>query len=211
MIIFGCQFFKEMINYREHTKELKDNQCEQLPRLDRAEKESIHHKSIGYLTSIILNIIGSFFIWFHIILFLTILFSLLSFRAFTAHINRLEFLSSIISFVAPLLVLYGLKKAVTQWLGVFISSDQDQDQNQNSLPDEKSYAVLMYFTFISSNLFPTEESVFTCLFHFWLGCHIVVFSSILRLIKGIGINLILMPRINCSYLPRIYEKSGKSF
>lgn len=163
MIIFGYQFFKEMINYREHTIQLKDDECEQLPRLDRAEKKSIHHKSIGYLTSIILNTIGSFFIWFHIILFITILSSLLSFRAFTAHIYRLEFLSSIISFVAPLLVLYGLKKAVTQWLGIFISSDQDQDQN--NLPDEKSYAVLMYFTFISSNLSPTGECIHMS-FHF---------------------------------------------
>jgi hypothetical protein len=157
MIIFGCQFFKEMINYREHTKQLKDDKCEQIPRLNQSEKESIPHKSIGYLTSIILNIVGSFFIWFHIILFLTILFSLLSFRASTAQIHRLEFLSSIISFVAPLLVLYGLKKSVTQWSRIFISSDQDQNrnqnQNQNQIPSEKSYAVLMYFTFISSKLF----------------------------------------------------------
>lgn len=151
MIIFGCQFFKEMINYREHTKQLKDGKCEQIPRLNKSEKESIAHKSIGYLTSIILNIVGSFFIWFHIILFLTILFSLLSFRAFTAQIHRLEFLSSIISFVAPLLVLYGLKKSLTQWLTVFISSKQGQ--NQNNIPNEKSYAILMYFTFISSKLF----------------------------------------------------------
>ena len=165
MIIFGYQFFKEMINYREHTKQLKDDNCEQIPRLNESEKESIAHKSIGYLTSIILNIIGSFFIWFHIILFLTILSSLLSFRAFTAQIHRLEFLSSIISFVAPLLVLYGLKKTLTQWFRIFISSDQDhgRNHNQNNLPNEKSYSILMYFTFISSKLFQNEESAFKCL------------------------------------------------
>ena len=151
MIIFGCQFFKEMINYREHTKQLKENKYEEIPRLNKLEKKSIPHKSIGYLTSIILNIVGSFFIWFHIILFLTMLFSLLTFRAFNAQIHRLEFLSSIISFFGPLLVLYGLKKSLTKWLTIFISSDQDQ--NQKNIPNEKSYAILMYFTFISSKLF----------------------------------------------------------
>jgi hypothetical protein len=44
----------------------------------------------------------------------------------------------------------------------------------------------------------------------FLGCHIAILSSFLRLIKGILFNILLMPRVDSSYLPSNWKKKGNT-
>jgi hypothetical protein len=61
MVIFTNRFLKEMMKYKKHTNDLKENNYEEIPRLNEEEMKSLAHKSIGYLTCIFLNIVGGFF------------------------------------------------------------------------------------------------------------------------------------------------------
>jgi hypothetical protein len=45
---------------------------------------------------------------------------------------------------------------------------------------------------------------------FFLGCHIAIFSSILRLIMRIFLDFLLISRINCSYFGQTFQKFGKT-
>jgi len=148
MVIFTNRFLKEMMKYKKHTNDLKENNYEEIPRLDEEEMKSLAHKSIGYLTSIFLNIVGAFFIWFHIILFIIIIFSIILFNVRTLQIHHRDFIFSLVSFVAPIIVLYGLKTSITEWINIFIAPHQSV--NENNLLNKKVYGILIYFTFIIS-------------------------------------------------------------
>jgi hypothetical protein len=205
MIIFTNRFLKEMMKYKKHIKDLKENNYEEIPRLDEEEMKSIGHKSIGYLTSVFLNIVGGFFIWFHIILFIIIIFSIILFYVRTLQIHHRGLTFSLFSFIAPIIVLYLLKKSITEWLSIFILPHQSE--NENNLLNKKVYGILIYFTFIISKSLHFNKEYDVCMF---LGCHIAIVSSFLRLIKGIAYNILLMPRVDSSYLPSKWQKKGNT-
>lgn len=45
----------------------------------------------------------------------------------------------------------------------------------------------------------------------FLGCHIAVVSSIVRLSKGVLFNILQMPRVDSSYFAQKWQKNGKTF
>ncbi len=146
-LIFANRFLRVMMKYKKHTKDLQKNNYEEIPQLDESEKKSIAHKSIGYLTSVLLNIVGGFFIWFHIILFIIIIFRIILFYIFTLQIHRIELILTLFSIIAPMLVLYGLKKYITEWLCTFITIDQSSNRNN------KFYGILVYFTLLIGKIY----------------------------------------------------------
>jgi hypothetical protein len=152
-LIFAHRFLKVMMKYKEHTNDLKNENYEEIPQLNEKEEKSIAVKSVGYLSSIFLSIVGGFFIWFHIILFIIIIiFRTLSFCVFNPELPRIELILKLVSIILPMLVLYGLKKYITEWLCTFISVDSSSNRNQKFF-NENFYGILVYFTFLISKIY----------------------------------------------------------
>ncbi|UJR08770.1 hypothetical protein I4U23_013026 [Adineta vaga] len=190
-LVFTIQLFYGIVKYKEHTKQLKEKKYDEIPSKENFGKNAIASQSVGYLSSIFLNTVGGFFIWFHTILFIINICSFIGYYVYTLQFEYLHPLFSILSFILPLLVLYGLNRNIKQWLCTFASSKESEHADSNKSND-KIYAVLICFTFIFS-------------------CHIAIISSVVRLINGLLWNILLMPRIDCSYLGRTCEKFDSGF
>lgn len=150
--------------------QLKEDNYDEILSESKLEPNSTAPKSVEYLGSVFLNVVGGFFIWFHIILFIVTICSIFLFHAFTFQIYRLKLIYSLIAFIAPVVVLYGLKSCITRWLCIFTTSHQSkntqsvsdhQSGNTPSVSDHQSentqnvlynnvYAFLVYLTFIFS-------------------------------------------------------------
>lgn len=153
MIIFVKRILREMMKYKKHTNDLKNNNYEEIPKLDQSEQQSIGQKSVDYLSSVFLNIVGGYFIWFHLTLFILLIFRLIFslFRPSIFQDDVSEFSSSLLLFIAPVIVLYRLKRSITEWLCTFIPSHQPE--NGNNAANKKIHSILTYFTFIISKSF----------------------------------------------------------
>ena len=167
MIIFGIELVRGMKTYRRRMEELKNNRCTDIPteeelmkkpKDDRLadiskKKESksnpIVSESVTYLAYVFVSIVGGFFICFHLILFIVILCSLIIFHASTYQIVRLQVLFTVLSFVMPVVVLYGLKSCLIRWLCIFASSTSESG-NYPSPWNKTVYTSLVYLTFFLS-------------------------------------------------------------
>lgn len=148
-LIFTIQLFYGIVKYKEHTKQLKENKYDEIPSKQTFERNSIGPQSVRYLSSIFLNTVGGFFIWFHTILFIINICSIIIYYAYTLQIEYLHPLFTILSFILPLIVLYGLNRYIKQWLCTFASSKESEHTSFNK-SNEKIYAILIYFTLIFS-------------------------------------------------------------
>ncbi len=148
MMILSSQLFIGMKNYRKHAKQLKEDNYKDIPPASELEPDSQASESVRYLGFVFLNVVGGFFIWFHIVLFIVTICSLFSFHAFTFEIYRLELILSLTAFIGPVLVLYGLKSSITRWICIFTTSSQSEDTS--TMLNNKVYANLVYLTLIFS-------------------------------------------------------------
>ena len=132
MFIFCYRLFDSIKSYQEHILQLKKGNHKAILPESELESDSTAPESVGYLSFVFLNVVGGFLIWFHIILFLVTMCSIFIFHAFTLQIYRMEVISSFIVLIAPVLVLYYLKKYITRWFSIFTTTDQSQNVNNNA-------------------------------------------------------------------------------
>ncbi|CAF1346175.1 unnamed protein product [Adineta ricciae] len=190
MNFFAYQILNGMKTYKIHTKDLEKNNYKDIPQEENSEIHSRASESVKYLSSIFLNIVGGFFIWFHLILFVMMILSLTTFHPLKLQIDLIHPILSLFSIIASFAVLFGLKKCLTSWLSIFTSFEQSE--NHEIKFSKPFYTILAYLTFVFS-------------------CHIAVVYCVFRLVYGIALNLLLMPRIDYSYLGRKWEKHDRGY
>lgn len=166
MFIFCYRLFVSIRSYKEHILQLRKGNHKAILPESELEPASKASQSVGYLSFVFLNVVGGFLIWFYIILFLVTICNIFFFHAFTFQIYRLEVISSLIVLITPVLVLYGLKKYITQWFSIFTTSNQSKnlDNNANAINnvdnnagvinnvDNNAYVMVVFLTFIFSML-----------------------------------------------------------
>jgi hypothetical protein len=151
MIFFAYQLISGMKTYKIHTKDLEKDEYKDIPPEETSETHSKGSESVKYLSSIFLNIVGGFFIWFHLILFVMMICSLMIFHSFKLQIDPVQPTFSLFSIIASLVILFGLKSCITKWLSIFISLEQ-LDNHHNKF-NKSFYTILAFLTFVFSELF----------------------------------------------------------
>ncbi|CAF1367377.1 unnamed protein product [Adineta ricciae] len=189
---FSYQLYRGLMEPVKNLQNPNDNLLELL----KSTEESRIHDSLRYLSFVFLNIIGGYYIWFHLIFFVVMLIWPISLPLFT---HWLRIFSHLFSFVVPLLVLYGLKHCLPRLWSTFVfPSNQNQNEENNRKSNEKMksnrnyYGLLVYVTFI-------------------LSCHITIIETAKRLISALAIMIFEMPRLNSSCFIRRWETSDSSY
>ncbi|CAF4844743.1 unnamed protein product, partial [Rotaria socialis] len=190
MIIFIIQLVKGIMKYKDHTEQLKKDNYEEILSKSKLEENSIAPKSVEYIGVVFSSVVGGYYIWFHIILIIVSICSLFLFHAFTLQTHRRDLMFSSVAFIAPVLALYTLKHWITKWVCIFSTSHQSE--NESSTWNKDVYTILVYLTLVTN-------------------CYITVFSPIFRLIKGVLLNILLMPRFDCSCFGRQWEEYDSAY
>ncbi|CAM4830844.1 unnamed protein product, partial [Rotaria magnacalcarata] len=151
MIIFSIQLVKGIMNYKDHTEQLKKNNYEEILSKSKLEENSIAPKSVDYIGVVFFSVVGGYYIWFHIILLIVSICSLFLFHAFILQIHRLDLMFSLVAFIAPVLVLYTLKHCIPQWICIFSTSHQSE--NESNTWNKDVYTILVYLTLVSNSAY----------------------------------------------------------
>ncbi len=198
LLLHSLQLLAGMANYREHKKQLRQGIFEDIPWISSQKEYSIMGTSVKYSGFLVGYIAWGFVISFHIILFVLGLICLLLIRISSAQL--------LVGVLVPVIVVCCLRSGS---LAVIIRCISSKDDNK-TLKEEnrRSYAILVYFGFFASkfSFFCEVEMQERMSF---VDCFIGIASCIMRLLYGTGMNLWYMGRIDCSYLIRPWETSGK--
>ncbi|CAF1325642.1 unnamed protein product [Adineta steineri] len=182
VIIYACQLFVGMKNYKLHRKDLYKGIYENIPSPANFKPNSIASKSVHYSGFLVGYMAWGFVICFHLILFILTLIRFISLQ--------MRYIEVVLAITVPVLVIYLLKMGSISTAGKFLFI-QDMDEKLN-LKNRKTYAIFLYFNFFAD-------------------CFLGMASCVIRLIKATFLNVVYMARLDCSFLGRPLEKFDIGF
>ncbi|CAF4063529.1 unnamed protein product, partial [Adineta steineri] len=182
VIIYGCQLFIGMQNYKRHKLQLYRGIYVDVPSIINFKPSSIASNSVHYSGFLVGYLAWGFVICFHLILLITI-----AIKIVWLQIRHIEI---ILTIVVPVLVIYFLKMLSMRSAGKFLFIQQLDDKL--NLKSRKTYALFIYFSFFAD-------------------CFLGIASCIIRLIKATFLNVVFMARLDWSFLGRPLEKFDLGF